>query len=193
MHRDFIFIQLDTPAPQGGLPITLTSSDTTRVTVPSTVVNVPAGSFSATFTVTGLATTHDSQGVDHPVTVSATAPQPWIGTSTAVSVTNPVLQINGLATSRTTQSSLNQINISIINPACNCGDLLNAGPVSIGLSIQSNTSGITTVSPTSVTVATNAQTSGLAGLSTPTTTGTYTLVVTASGFAQLVSSVVTVQ
>jgi hypothetical protein len=192
MHRDFIGISLDSPAPQGGLTIAMTSSDPSKFTVPPTVT-VPAGSTFTSFTLTGIASTHDQQGLDHPATLTLAPPQPWIGASTSVSVTTPVLLINGLQTQRTTQSAANQVSISLINPSCNCGDALNSALAPINLSIQSTTPNIATVSPTSVSIAANANLSGLASISTPTSAGTYTLVVSANGLTTLVSTVVTVQ
>jgi hypothetical protein len=108
-------------------------------------------------------------------------------------VTNPVLQINGLATQRNQQSPANQISISVVNPACGCGDVMNAQLSPINLSIQSTTTNIAAVSPTSVSVAADNNTSGSASIGTPTASGTYTLNVSAQGFTNLVSTVVTVQ
>jgi trimeric autotransporter adhesin len=190
MHRDFS-IQLDSPAPQGGLTIGLSSSDTTKFSVPASVT-VLANNTSVNFTLTGVTSTHDQQGLDHPATLTLTGPQPWIGSSASVSVATPTFTINNLQTSRTTQSAPDQVSISIFNPACNCGDVLNSA-IAIGLSIQSTTSSIATVNPATVSAAANTSTSSTATISTPTTTGTYTLIVSANGFSTFVSTVVTVQ
>ena len=192
MHRDFIRSRLTRHAPSGGLIVSLSSADTSKFTVPATVT-VPASSSSVNFTLTGVASTHDQQGQDHPVTLTLTAPQPWIGSTSTVSVTAPVFSINNLLTPRTMQSAPDPVTISVFNPACNCNDVLNA-PLSIGLSIQSTTSGIATVSPATVTIPLNSALSPQANISTPTTApGTYTLIVSANGFTTLVSTVVTVQ
>jgi hypothetical protein len=190
MHRVFN-LQLDSPAPQGGLTIALSSSDASKFTVPATVT-VPFNTTSTTFTITGIASTHGQQGLDHPATLTLTAPQPWIGSSASVSVTTPTFTINNLQTSRTTQSAPDQVSINIFDPACNCGDVLNSAIV-IGLSIQSTTSSIATVNPATVSAAANTSISSTATISTPTTTGTYTLIVSANGFSTFVSTVVTVQ
>lgn len=62
-------VTLSGPAPAGGLAVTLTSSDTRKATVPSTVT-VAAGQSTATFTVTTL--TGQLGGGQNPVTITAT-------------------------------------------------------------------------------------------------------------------------
>ena len=59
-------VTLSGPAPTGGVAVTLTSSDTQSANVPASGVTVPAGSTSATFTVTTLASAPSSS-----VTISA--------------------------------------------------------------------------------------------------------------------------
>jgi hypothetical protein len=49
------------------------------------------------------------------------------------------------------------------------------------------------VNPATVSAAANTASSSTATISTPTTTGTYTLIVSANGFSTFVSTVVTVQ
>jgi hypothetical protein len=66
-------VTLGQPAATGGVIVSLSSSNSTAASVPSTVT-VPAGQFSANFTVTGLAVS-----VPTSVTISAT----FVGTSTA--------------------------------------------------------------------------------------------------------------
>jgi chitodextrinase len=61
-------VTLNGTAPAGGIAIALTSSDTRKATVPSTVV-VPAGATTATFTITTL--TAQLGGGNNPVTITA--------------------------------------------------------------------------------------------------------------------------
>jgi chitodextrinase len=61
-------VTLNGTAPAGGIAIALTSSDTRKATVPSTVV-VPAGATTATFTITTL--TGQLGGGTNPVTITA--------------------------------------------------------------------------------------------------------------------------
>ncbi len=62
-------VTLSGTAPAGGVAVALTSSDTRKATVPSTVI-VPAGATTATFTVTTL--TGQLGGGNNPVNITAT-------------------------------------------------------------------------------------------------------------------------
>src|SRR5574341_848043 len=91
------------PAPAGGVEVTLTSSDATRLLVApaaipgvgggrSVVVTIPEGATSAAFSLQGVESAVGS------ATVTATATGHTAGTSTAVSVEAPVLTVVDLST-----------------------------------------------------------------------------------------------
>lgn len=83
-------ITLNAPAPAGGALVSLHSSNTAAATVPSGIT-IPAGSSSATFTVSTLATTAST-----PVTISAT-----FGGTTQTATLTVTLTVTSAATTAT--------------------------------------------------------------------------------------------
>src|SRR5439155_1152131 len=114
-------ILLSDAAPPGGL----------SVTIPEGSTYLPNG-----FTVTGLLSSRDSSGVDHPITITASA-QNWTGKTAQISVVNPVLNLRNVLTPRTTASAAQEIWADVTNPSCGCGDVLNA-PVTVTFSVDSS-------------------------------------------------------
>jgi hypothetical protein len=119
LHNTGWYVYLDSPAPSGGLKVDLVSSNADRVQVSpdaatrpsgSTSITIPAGQTnSASFVVYGITSTLDTQGIDHPVTIAASVSdgswQPSPASAGQVSVRATKLFINGVTTTRTTQSA----------------------------------------------------------------------------------------
>ena len=201
MHRGNFFVSLDSPAPDnppgsGGLVVSLTSADTTKLTVPAQVI-VPTGATSANFTVTGLASTKDAAGVDHPVTLTASE-----GTGhdkRSGERGNAGSRLSAPPSTRSTFSPVQGLIGTVLNPVCQgCGEVLNNALTLTFAAIDPSTSqasGIVTISPTQVTIPINgASTNGIQVISigTPTGVGQYVVTLSAPGLTTVTSGTVTV-
>jgi hypothetical protein len=213
MHRIDNSISLDSPAPPGGLFVNLFSSDSSKVQV-SASVTIPAGqqSLSSAFTMTGLATTTDAQGRDHPITITASVSDSSWKSVTTQATAQPTLAfvVQNVQTTRTTQSAPN---LSIwTDLRCggggDCG-VLNADVTVTFAAIDPSTGGPSAIvklsapgiqAATSLTVTMAATTSTTYNApfitaGTPTATGQYQITanaVSAAGIITGVSAVVTV-
>src|SRR5262249_23613062 len=98
-------VTLSQAAPVGGLAVTLTSNNATRLLVATSPIpvtggsgtatlSIPAGGTSGTFSLQGL------EGASGPVTVTATAPGYTAGTSPSVTVEAPVQTLFNLSSSQ---------------------------------------------------------------------------------------------
>ena len=180
LHRDFS-ISLNTPAPAGGLAVSLASSNPDAATVPASV-NVPAGQSSRSFRVTGV----DVGTVQ--ITASA---ENWKGSTATVNVATATLVLNGIQTARTTSSAAHGIYVYPHTPSCGACDYFNAD-TPVTYTVNSATPEIVTVSPSPATAQRDAWSTANASVSTPTTTGTYTITASAPGFTTATSQTVTV-
>jgi hypothetical protein len=210
MHRTDSSIGLDSPAPPGGLVVNLLSSDPTRVQVPASVT-IPAGQqgLGSAFTMTGLATTFDTQGRDHPITITASVRDgSWKPVTTQASVQPTLaLLVQNVQTTRTTQSAPN---VSIwtdlrCGTGGDCG-ILNADlavtfsaidPSTGGLSsiVKLSAPGIQPAPSVTVTMGANTATtynSPFISAETPTGGGQYQIAASAPGVSSGSSNTVTV-
>jgi hypothetical protein len=210
-HRVDSSINLDSPAPAGGLVVTLVSSDPNKVQVPATTT-IPAGqsSLAGAFTITGLATTIDGTGRDHPVTITASVSDgSWISKTAPASVQQSlVLLVQNVATSRTLSSAPNTSIWVDLRCAASNGDcgLLNADLSITMAAINPSTGAASTIvslstpngpATTSLTLTMAANTNStynapFVTAGTPTNTGTYQITATATGVNSGASGVVTV-
>jgi hypothetical protein len=210
MHRTDSSIGLDSPAPPGGLLVNLLSSDPSKVQVPARVT-IPAGEqgLGSAFTMTGLATTIDAQGRDHPITITASvSDNSWKSVTTQATV-QPTLAfvVQNVQATRTTQSAPN---VSIwtdlrCGGGVDCG-VLNADVTVTFAAIDPSTGGVSSIVKLSapgiqaatslaVTMAANSSTTYNAPFitaGTPTATGQYRITTSAAGIVAGVSAVVTV-
>jgi hypothetical protein len=180
----FVNISLDTPAPAGGLTVSLQSQSSSVASVDQTVV-IPEKSTSGTFVVRGVAlgTTQ----------ISATA-SGWISPKTLkVTVVTPTLQLfdrtfgGGVQTTRTVGGVPDSIGAQFCVPNVGCGTDSLVAAQTINFSVTDTTTGVV-VSPATATVqadqyATTSPPATTITLSSPTGTGSYTLNVTTGGFA----------
>ena len=108
LHSNGWYVYLNTAAGGGPVVVNLTSSDTSKVSVPASVT-IAAGATQLAypgFTVTGLASTFDAAGVDHPVTLTASVTDgSWKSTTSSVTVRPTKLVLENVTTTRTTQSA----------------------------------------------------------------------------------------
>ena len=116
MHRDSVSVQLDTPAPAGGLTVNLASTAPGVADVPLPSILIPAGQQSGTFTVTGLST-GDQQTQSTQITGSA---QGWISQTLNVTVVQPVLVLSNVVTPRTVNGPVNNFTLQVCIAAFNC-------------------------------------------------------------------------
>src|SRR5205807_839056 len=184
LHRNFRLAFSD-PVPVGGITVTLSSSDPTKVGVPASIT-VAAGDTFADFPVSGLALTTS------PVTISAAAPGWLTGTYSVTVVTATFAFYYGVPTARTTLSAAHPIAVYTFTPGCgyNC-DSANAN-ITVQLTVAGTPSNIVAIAPASVTILQNASISDIAAVGTPTSAGSYTITASATGFTSLASDLVTV-
>ena len=198
MHRDNIQLTLDSPAPTGGLTVNLKSLGA-QVGVPDSVL-VAAGSSSGSFAIQGLASTHDANGTDHPVTITAT-----LGSTSAnaqVSVSDPILSLSAGTLPHTTLSAPTNVSATVINPNCQfCGDVL-IDPMDLTFAAIDPSTGlasaIVSLTPSSgaVTIPKDRNSTTFPSqpvkVGTPTATGNYRIDVSAPDAPTVSSPVVTV-
>jgi hypothetical protein len=198
-----VSVQLDTPAPAGGLKVIFSTSTGEAQVLSScpdgtpSCVLVPAGQFSTSFAVGGVTAT----AAGKPVTVTANATSnnvTWQSASMAVTVVTPVMQLfdpsNGvILTSRTVGSAVENIGARFCVSTNNCPAVLSAAQT-VNFSISNDTSGGETVTPVSVVVpAGDLQTTQVqqVQLSSSIQAGSYTVNATSNGFASDPASVTT--
>ena len=182
LYRSFSF-NLSDPAPAGGLVVSLSSSDTSVLTVPTTVT-VPSGNTTGYYQANGI-----SPSVAGPVTITASATG-WSGSTTTETVNAPTFYFSSVPSSQTTLSAPATFYVYTNTPGCGiyCDYFSTSTPVTF--TINSTTAGIQTVtSPVSATPGTYYLT---ATLGTPAAAGTYTITASASGFTSATSGSVTV-
>jgi hypothetical protein len=205
MQRNSVSISLDTPAPQGGLKVTFSSTGGQAQVLSSCPDGTPsctlitAGQFSGNFNVGGISVTSPGQ----PVTISAAATSNGVVWQTAtatlqVTVIKPGLFLfdpsNGtVLTTRTVGAAVENIGARFCQTQNNCPDLLSTAQT-VTFSISSDTTGGETVSPTTVTVPSgDVQTTQVqqVQLSSPKQAGSYTVNATDTGFVPDAPSVTT--
>jgi hypothetical protein len=96
--------------------------------------------------------------------------------------------LSGVQTSRTVNGPVNTFSVVACVSSGSCPDAMTAA---LTVTLDVGTTTLVTVNPTQTTIAAGASTSSQITLSSPTTTGTYTVTASAPGFAP-VSVVVTV-
>src|SRR5262249_32896354 len=138
MHRDNVRLDLNTPAPPGGLTIALTSGDRNRVLSP-TSLTMPAGSASGFFTVTGVGVT--AQAV--PITATATTGNvAWASQTLQVTVTQPVLLLQSVLTTRTVGAAPDDIGAMFCVSQFDCSEQLNSAQT-VTFSLDPNSTDVT--------------------------------------------------
>jgi hypothetical protein len=181
LHRNWT-LSFSDPVPEGGLTVNLSSSGPTIASVPS-ALPILAGTTSVSFPVSGLAV-----GVVQ-ITVTASG---WTGDVEEVSVVTPTFYFPyGVEISRTTSSPPHLLSVLTNTPGCGPCDTANAD-ITVDFAVNSTTAGIVIITPTSVTLHLNEYLSDSASVGTPTTTGTYTITASATGFTSVTSPTVTV-
>ena len=146
---------------------------------------MPAGNGSWSFRVSGV-----SPGV---VQITASAPA-WDGTSEKVTASRPTFYLIGIPGSRTTLSAPHNVNVYTYTPNCGICDYANAD-ITVSWTVNpdpGSPANIVTVTPASVTLHQDNYLSDNASVGTPTSTGTYTLTASATGFDSNTSGTVTV-
>ncbi len=145
-------VTLNAPAPTGGAVVTLSSSNTSAVTVPASVT-VAANAATATFVVSTTPVANNTS-----VTISA--------------IYNSTTQTAALAVTPAVLNSLSLNPVSVMGGASSTGTVSLSGPAPIGGTVvtlsNSNTSAATV--PASVTVAANATTANFTITTTPVAT-----------------------
>jgi hypothetical protein len=182
LHRNWTLAFSD-PVPDGGLTVNLASSDPTIASVPSAII-VPVGTTFVAIPVTGLVV-----GV---VQITASAPG-WTGDVEEVAVVTPTVYFYpyGVQTSRTTSSAPDPISVTTYTPGCGICDLANAD-ITVHFTVTGSPASIVAITPATVTIKQNDYLSEIASVGTPTSTGTYTITASATGFDSLTSATVTV-
>jgi hypothetical protein len=185
-------------SPNEAVTVTLTSSDTTKVTV-SPTVTIGANSSYAYFYVTGVDLTNGT-----PVTIDASA-DGYISPSTKMSTTviAPVFTLSSLDTTRTPASARDDFSISMTTPGSSyTGNQTAASNIAVDLSIiEANpsdivsgfynaSSGGTLVNQLTIPAGSTGSSSFYVG--TPSGAGTYKVNASAAGIASVTSAPVTV-
>src|SRR5437879_819350 len=159
-------VTLSGPAPSGGAQATLSSSDTSVATVPSSVT-IAAGSTSATFTVS-------TSAVTAPTKIGRASSREGV-TNTAWATVQPVLPTSLMLT------SLTLIPTSVIGGSSSNGTVTLSGPAPSGgtqVALSSSDTSVATV-PSSVTIAA-AATSATFTVSTSAVTAPTTVAISAT-------------
>ncbi|TML67028.1 MAG: hypothetical protein E6G14_13645 [Actinobacteria bacterium] len=181
----FTIIAVPYFAPVVGLTVNFSSSDPTIATVLGSVT-VLAGAISASVPVSGVAV-----GVVE-ITASAIG---WTGDVEQVSAETATFSFYPypVQTSRTTSSAPEPISVIAFLPSCfgYCTDVAN-NDITVQFAVTGAPAGIVSVTPASVILHQNTAISDIANVGTPTAAGTYTITVSATGFTDLRSDLVTV-
>ncbi|MGH7644380.1 MAG: hypothetical protein ACREMR_02215, partial [Gemmatimonadales bacterium] len=139
------------PAPAGGLAVTLTSSDATRLVVAPSPISAGGGSGSIAVTIAEGATSapfslQGTEGANGLATVTATAAGLAPGTSAAVSVEQPLVTLLGLATSIAATAADDEFQVRIGLPSTTGGStfgmaqaLRRGGPGAVTATVTSST------------------------------------------------------
>ena len=199
-YEVYVYRQTDNSsyAPNQDLIVNLSSSDTGKASVPTTVT-IPAGSYNTYFTVTGVDLTN---GV--PVTVDATAAGYTApDTKLAVNTVAPVFTFTSLDSKRSPASVRDDFYISVTTPGAYYDgnqtavvdlpidlSIVNGNPASIIAGFYSAQTGGTAI--TQMLLRKNSTVSDTAYVSTPTVAGSYQVQASATGVATGTSGVVTV-
>jgi len=163
MHRTFT-VYLNSPAPAGGLTVTLSGFNAAVASPAVTSVTIPAGYTSGGYEFDGIAVGSTS------LTASATG---WASATITVSVVNPTLYLSGFSTPVTTLTVPGQTYVQVQSPY---GDVLTTAQL-ITFSVSSTPSTGVEPIPANVTIAAG---TNYVWFTPPTATGAGTYTVTAT-------------
>jgi hypothetical protein len=178
INPDYFF--LSDPAPIAGVTFTLTMSNRGLATATGSVPVAAGAQTYIPFNLAGLA-------VGSPtVTISAPGWQDYVF---QLQVVQPTFGISGLATTQTTSGSGSPFTVTVETPGCGNCDYVTAD-TSVSFSVSGTPSNIVAAPAPIVILAGTSYTATSVGA--PTATGTYNLIVSASGFLDYTSASVSV-